>query len=76
MLQMHDRMDISDTVLEGLLPKISAKSTIDFQVSNILLKGILSLVAGVPRSKKKQVMQSDDLIGWAVDGMIHWIHVS
>jgi hypothetical protein len=76
MMAEHDRMKLEDTILEGLLPKIVAKSKIDFEVNDGELKAICSLIVTLPRSKKKQVMTSKDVTSWVTNGLIHWIHVS
>jgi hypothetical protein len=44
MMAEHGRMKLEDTILEGLLPKIVAKSKIDFEVNDSELKAICSLI--------------------------------
>jgi hypothetical protein len=51
MLAMHDRHDIKDSQLIGMLPRIIQASNLDFDVRDEGLKAVLCLVGNLPKPR-------------------------
>jgi hypothetical protein len=75
-MNQHERTDITDTIFVGLLPYIISASNIHIEVPDEYVKGVLCLLASLPKPRtKKVVMPANDLIGWLSAELIQWIHV-
>jgi hypothetical protein len=73
----HERSDIADSIFVSLLPNIMSGSNIHIEVPDEYVKGILCLLASLPKPRtKKTVMPAHNLIEWMSAELIQWIHVS